>query len=76
MSNTIDVRGGDQAEITDIKWRSDEDYNLVKERDGEVSLPAAGAEEITNGSYLFDSEESARSLIRAIEKAIELEWVV
>lgn len=61
--------------IDEIKWRSDEDYNLVRNGNNEVCIPTRGGNELSEGEYLFGSVDQARNLIKAIEKTIALGWI-
>ncbi len=63
-----------QGKIDEIQWRDDTDYSLIQADNG-IVIPRAGAQEVVDGHYFIDSVEEAESLIRAIQKAIELKWV-
>jgi hypothetical protein len=77
----FDVNKEQQQPTTEIRWSteadtSDQCFNLIKGRDHGITLHEEGLENIFEGnSMLCENKDEAESLIKALQKAIELGWV-
>lgn len=75
----FDVSGSTQ-EVTEIRWSieaeaDDQSYNLIK-RHGGVTFKQAGLNDLQAGNAsLCESKEEALSLIKGLQKAIDLGWL-
>lgn len=75
--SVFDVTKDDVQEIDEIQWCEFEDWNIIK-RKGISSEVAFKDIKITQNSYdrsLVTNKEQAENLIKALQKAIELDWL-
>ena len=75
--SVFDVTKDDVQEIKEIQWCEFEDWNIIK-RKGISSEVAFKGIKITQNSYdrsLVTNKEQAENLIKALQKAIELDWL-
>ena len=75
--SVFDVTKDDVQEIDEIQWCEFEDWNIIK-RKGISSEVAFKGIKITQNSYdrnLVTNKEQAENLIKALQKAIELDWL-
>ena len=75
--SVFDVTKDNVQEIEEIQWCEFEDWNIIK-RKGISSEVAFKDIKITQNSYdrsLVANKEQAENLIKALQKAIELDWL-
>lgn len=75
--SVFDVTKDKVQEIEEIQWCEFEDWNIIK-RKGISSEVAFKDIKITQNSYdrsLVTNKEQAENLIKALQKAIELDWL-
>ncbi len=69
----------EQEQVTALRWITDPtdgDFDLIREGDTAVTLPAQGLKDIRNGQCgLCDGVKEAEGLIKALQKAIDLGWL-
>ena len=75
--SVFDVTKDKVQEIEEIQWCEFEDWNIIKLK-GISSEVAFKCIKITQNSYdrsLVTDKEQAENLIKALQKAIELDWL-
>ena len=75
--SVFDVTKDKVQDIEEIQWCEFEDWNIIK-RKGISSEVAFKGIKITQNSYdrnLVTDKEQAENLIKALQKAIELDWL-
>ena len=75
--SVFDVTKDNVQEIEEIQWCEFEDWNIIKLK-GISSEVAFKGIKITQNSYdrsLVTNKEQAENLIKALQKAIELDWL-
>ena len=75
--SVFDVTKDSVQEIEEIQWCEFEDWNIIKLK-GISSEVAFKGIKITQNSYdrsLVTNKEQAENLIKALQKAIELDWL-
>jgi hypothetical protein len=77
----FDVNTDTPIVINEIRWSTEAplenpSYNLIKGKTGGVTMKDRGLRDILRGgAALCETAEETRSLIKALEKAIDLGWV-
>jgi hypothetical protein len=72
--SVFDVTKNAEA-VNQIKWCGDNDFNLVRRSDFTgVSIHRDGVDCLNNGATLLADATEAENLIKALQKAIDLDW--